>query len=503
MKRMGHKICIICTNDAHCALCFGAHGIGFDGVVAVVAKARRRYGVQNVCLVDSGDALGVGALGCISAGEIPLAVMNRAGYVAACPGNADLTFGPARMLELSCAASFEFVCANLVDLVSSKPVFAPYRLCDVGGLRVAFVGVVTPLAASAFEASAFATHSQSHIWDCSSDNEGRRLYRAVQNAVDDARTHGADIVVLLSHLGQTGEHSAFRSDVVVANTHGIDLVCDGHSHERYCQRVSDLRGHEVVIVQGGLKLACANVVEIDAQSLAIKVTAVDVFSVQPDDTMSRFVDSCIEPWKGSLDKGICALPCFLAAQDEAGSWLVRRQETNLGDLVADAWCDALDADIALVPSWVIRDNLASGQVSMHQLYEVLCLGHNITCVKVSGQVICDALAFAVCAYPKPNRYWLQVSSSLSFAFDASCSTVSDVRIGGKPICAQSVYTVAGVDFMIQAGKGAYGMFAVSQPVDCDAVRDVDALARYLSKLGQEELCRCYANPDGAGRIRVL
>ncbi len=503
MKRMGHKICIICTNDAHCALSYGPQGIGFDGVAAVAAKARRRYGAQNVCLVDSGDALGVGALGCISAGEIPLAAMNRAGYVAACPGNADLTFGPARMLELSRAASFEFVCSNLIDLDSSKPVFASYRLCDVGGLHVAFVGVVTPLAASAFEASAFAAHSQSLMWDCSSDGDGRKLYGAVQSAVDDARTHGADIVVLLSHLGQAGEHSAFRSNVVVANTHGIDLVCDGHSHERYCRRVHDLHGHEVVIVQGGLKLACTNVVEIDVQSHEIKVTAVDASSVQPDDTMSHFIDSCIDPWKSRLDKEICVLPCFLSAQDEAGSWLVRRQETNLGDLVADAWCDALDADIALVPSWVIRDNLASGQVSMHQLYEVLCLGHNLTCVKVSGQVICDALAFAVCAYPKPNRYWLQVSSSLSFAFDASCGMVSNVCVGGKPICARDAYTVAGVDFMVKAGKGAYEMFAASQPVDCDTVRDVDALARYLVKISQEELCGRYANPDGAGRISVL
>ncbi len=498
---MGRKICIICTNDIHCALEHTPGCLGLDGAAGLVRDAKRAYGSDNVCLVDSGDALGVGALGCVSRGELPLRAMGECGYLCACPGNADLTFGLARMQELSAAAPFDFVCCNLLDAASGKPLFAPYTLHDIGGCLVAFVGVITPLAASALEASEFANPACAAQVDCCAAADGLVLYEAVQSAVDDAHAAGAQIVVLLSHLGQEGERSCFRSDALAANTHGIDLIADGHSHQVYRRYIRNAHGSDVLVVQGGLRLSWAHVVEIDLDSGYIEARAFYCDDVQTCDAMSRKIRKAARPWQDYLACPIAALPCELYACDRDGSWLVRSVETNLGDLVADAWCDALDADIALVPAWVIRANLPQGPVTMRDLLETLCLGHTIGSVQASGRAIAEALSFASAKRPHSNRYWLQVSQALSFK--AGRGEVCDVLVNGQPIDPDGFYTLAGIDFMVAGGKGGFKVFASCAYATDSRIKDVEALAAYLQSLSPHEVLKLYGDPQGAGRIELL
>ena len=77
----------------------------------------------------------------------------------------------------------------------------------------------------------------------------------MQGAVDEARAAGAEFVVLLAHLGQTGQPSQWRSDTLVSRCEGINVVIDGHSHEEYVQIVQDRNGDDVVIAQTGTQFS--------------------------------------------------------------------------------------------------------------------------------------------------------------------------------------------------------------------------------------------------------
>ena len=502
---MSDKICIVCTNDIHCAVQSTPGTLGLEGIAGAVCALRERYGRDRVLLADSGDALGVGALGCISKGAVPLAALAACGYAAACPGNADLTFGLEHMRSLAAKSPFPFVCCNLLDAKSGNPVFAPYATVEAAGCKVAFVGAVTPLAVSALEASIYKDPSGAQRADCSAADNGTELYARIQAAVDDARADGARIVVLLAHLGQAGEKPCFTSLAVAANTTGIDLIADAHSHEVYSQRVQNATGGWVTIVQGGLKLECAHTVVFDLNSAEVQVERIEPGDFKPDDMVSHEIEAALDPYRQCLERVVATLPVSLAARDSNGGWLVRRQETNLGDLVADAWCAFFGADIALVPSWVIREDLPCGQVTMRDILEVCCLGHELACVRVSGKVLVDALSFAVSKLPRANRYWLQVSSGLSFCVQTGTTQVSDVRVNGEPVHADASYMLAGVDFMVDGGKGGFGMFASSEPASTQIRRvgDAEVLTAYLDRLDTQDIAARYGNANGQGRIRII
>lgn len=73
---------------------------------------------------------------------------------------------------------------------------------------------------------------------CQNDTTGQLLYDTVQKNVDECRRHGADFVVILSHLGMDADVDApFTSLDLIANTTGIDVVLDAHSHVEAACRI--------------------------------------------------------------------------------------------------------------------------------------------------------------------------------------------------------------------------------------------------------------------------
>lgn len=69
-----------------------------------------------------------------------------------------------------------------------------------------------------------------YIYDILGGDDGRKLYDAVQKAIDKAKALGADIIIGLGHLGVDPSSSPWTSEEVIANTTGFDAFIDGHSH---------------------------------------------------------------------------------------------------------------------------------------------------------------------------------------------------------------------------------------------------------------------------------
>lgn len=497
---MENKLVFICTNDMHCAVAGDESHLGLDGVAALKRSLEASYGDDNVCLVDAGDALGVGVAGCVSGGEVPLRLMEACGYAALCPGNADVSFGARHIVELAQSSILPFVCCNMRDAATGTSLFRGYVLSEVAGVAVGFVGVTTPLCHAGTEAVDFADPGRAVELDCCQDPSGAQLAAAVQDAVDAVRAEGAQVVVLLAHLGQGGEHAVFRSDAVVAATVGIDLAVDGHSHEIYLQQSPNRDGKLVPIVQGGLEFAAASVVVLDGSGGLLEMRSVTRNDVELDDNMSHEITAEMLPYEKDLSRSVCRLPVSLRVRDDDNSWLVRRVETNLGDLVADAVREAFDVDVALVPSWVLRDDLPCGEVTMGDVYRLHPLSHKVCSVRVKGTLILEALQESVSRQPSGHRYWLQVSEGLSVRFDLESRKVVEVKLGGMPLKEDAEYTLAGLDFMVAGGGSGYPTFEGCEVLS-GSIPLVDAVAAYLRSLDPVDVAACYGNAvGGMGRI---
>ena len=515
------QIVILCTNDVHCEIdqWKDADGtvenLGYSGVAAYKQEMETQCGAENVTLVDAGDAIQGKAVGTLSEGAYLVDIMNQVGYDYAVPGNHEFDYGMDKFLALAAGdhkkAEYTYLCANFRDK-NGELIFQPYEIVDYGEVQVAYVGISTPETMAKSTPTHFQDEDGNYIYSFGGD--GDKLYADVQSAVDQAHKEGADYVVAVAHLGQNGITKAWRSDEVIANTTGIDVMFDGHSHERLEQQVKAKDGKDVLLLQTGHNLTAMSKVTIDADSGKIEgelVTGYDGSDAKTDDLLKSIHAQLDE----KLEVQIGTLNVDLIAEDEQENQLVRSQETNLGDFCADAYRTELHADVALVNGGGIRANVAKGTVTYGDIIDVHPYNNQLSVAEVTGQQLLDALEMGARLYPEPSGGFLQVSG-ITYEIDTSVPShvvvddksafvkvdgeyrVKNVTVGGAPLDLKKTYRLASHDYMLKQGGDGMTMFQSCNFPESEVMLDNQALILYMDGLDET----LYQNRDGEGRIRL-
>lgn len=216
----------------HCG-CRG--GLGGLGRRAAAVAAVRAEGFP-VFLLDAGDAFLRARPGQRAArpdaqvrAEAMAGWLGRMGLDLQVPGGKDLQLGWPRLRRLLTRGGITAVAANLVEGPAGVPAAAAWRVLERQGFRLGVVGVVAP-----------------DLTLAASDGDLRLLppREPVQAAVDAAREVGVDALVLLSHLGFSGDLALLRE------LRGVDVVVGGRTGERL-ERPVVLSG--VPVVQAGVR----------------------------------------------------------------------------------------------------------------------------------------------------------------------------------------------------------------------------------------------------------
>lgn len=253
------EIVILHTNDVHCGV---DENIGYAGVSAY--KKQIAAEGKPVFLIDVGDEINGGFMGDITKGESIIRVMNEMGYNLAVPGNHEFDYGVDNFLRLTEMADFPYICCNFMDLGTGKTVLDPYRIEEIGGWRIAFVGVTTPNVILNDKKKTFKNREGEYAYGFMEGDEGRNMYAAVQESVDAARAEGVDYCILLSHLGTKPEESPYTVYEAVQNTRGIDAVLDAHSHVIIdAEKVKNADGEEISVTQCGYFVQALGKLTID------------------------------------------------------------------------------------------------------------------------------------------------------------------------------------------------------------------------------------------------
>ena len=534
-------VVILHTNDVHCELSNAKTKLGYAALINYAKTQREKYGEANVKLVDAGDNVQGGFEGSFTKGEAPAQVIGACGYDLLIPGNHEFDYGQEQFFALRQTEGVPYVCCNYLDAGGTR-VFDAYRVLEyptaAGAVRVAFVGATTPSTLTSSSPNSFKDKDGNIIYSFCGDESGQKLYDAVQAAVDEARDEGkADYVVLVAHLGETGSISQWRSDAVVAHTSGIDVVVDGHSHEMYVQTVQNKAGEDVVIAQTGTKFQSFGRIEINpadgTATASLDATGIDGVSAElikewsgEDATIAELVaklEGEMEQRKKSpVGTSEELLRCL---SDDGLSWIVRKQETNLGDLCADAVLyfasnRGLVCDLVAVNGGGIRANIAAGTVTYGDLVSVHPYMNQLCSLKVSGQHVLDMLEVGAMKQPEESGGFLQVSEGVSYTVRTDIPTpvvlkdddsalegfsgerrVKHARIDGKDIDPAAEYTVAGSLYVLVQGGNCMPIPANA----ADAVFlgvDVDALTEYIQVNLKGDIGEGYADEAGQGRIVV-
>lgn len=487
------SIVILYENDVHCAIDNYAKLAGLRDAIEATDTAW-------VAVVCSGDYLQGGVAGSLSEGQYIVDIMRQIHYDAVTIGNHEFDYGGERMKELVAQIQAPVVCTNFFDAGAAAPYYAPYVICRYGDRRVAYVGVLTP-ETMMDESYSFYDENGNLIYDLHTDE----VPQLVQTAVDQARKEGADYVVLLSHMGEKQPILGISSHDLVAATRGIDIVLDGHTHSVIIRdEVANRDGQTVPVTQTGTQFANIGkmVISPDGRISTTLINQQEFSFTSP--VVQHTIDSVYQLLDEVTHKQLATCPFELTINGSDGKRLVRNGETNMADIITDAFREIAQAQIGLCNGGGIRASIPAGIITYGDVINVLPFNNQMVRVEASGSTIIAMLESCTASLPDESGVFPQVAG-LRYTVHQRSHTVTNVDVYDDvagtwmPILPTGTYTIGTTDYCAEDGMN--GLLQQCPRVTLPNQYDGDTFADYLETTLGGVVPNRYASPQG--RITIL
>ena len=546
-------VTILYTNDVHTYIDKQSPKLTY----AAIADLKQSYqnAGKDVLLVDAGDHVQGTAYGSMDEGASIIKLMNAAGYDVATPGNHEFDYGMDRAKAIMKEADFPYLSCNWVDLRTTLRVLPSVKVFVRGGRRIAFVGVTTPETFTKSTPAYFMDKAQrKYIYDIQGGEDGKKLYDAVQKAIDKAKLL-ADVVIGLGHLGVDPSSSPWTSEEVIAHTSGFDAFIDGHSHTvMENKQVQDASGKAVTLTQTGSYFANVGEMTIAADG------TITTKLIPTHEGMDAGIAAMQTGWVNTVDdmlgeKIAVGDSDFYVSDPATGKRRIRSAETNLGDFVADGIytyfneVEKLHCDVAIMNGGGIRADVPAGDWTFKTCKQVSPFGNVACLMSVTGKQIQDALEFAARFAGKDgkeNGGFLQVAGAtyeihtdipntvqtdeknVWIGSATGTPRVQNVKIYDKasgsylPLDPGATYALAGMNYTLRNLGDGFAMFDGAELIKDYVSEDYLVMSTYAMTFGgvdAEGLPHLssansvlaeypgylldYENPYGAGRISIL
>ena len=546
-------VTILYTNDVHTYIDKQSPKLTY----AAIADLKQSYqnAGKDVLLVDAGDHVQGTAYGSMDEGASIINRMNAAGYDVATPGNHEFDYGMDRAKAIMKEADFPYLSCNWVDLRTTLRVLPSVKVFVRGGRRIAFVGVTTPETFTKSTPAYFMDKAQrKYIYDIQGGEDGKKLYDAVQKAIDKAKLL-ADVVIGLGHLGVDPSSSPWTSEEVIAHTSGFDAFIDGHSHTvMENKQVQDASGKAVTLTQTGSYFANVGEMTIAADG------TITTKLIPTHEGMDAGIAAMQTSWVNTVDdmlgeKIAVGDSDFYVSDPATGKRRIRSAETNLGDFVADGIytyfneVEKLHCDVAIMNGGGIRADAHAGDWTFKTCKQVSPFGNVACLMSVTGKQIQDALEFAARFAGeggKENGGFLQVAGAtyeihtdipntvqtdeknVWIGSATGTPRVQNVKIYDKasgsylPLDPNKTYALAGMNYTLRNLGDGFAMFDGAELIKDYVSEDYLVMSTYAmifdgaDAAGLPHLSSAnsplaaypgyllnYEQPYGAGRITIL
>ena len=235
-------------------------------IATLVQEAKKRD--PNVLYVDAGDIEETNTpLSSLTKGVAMHRLMNAAGCDAAAVGNGGLLrYSQSILQAYAQAAGYPIFLANLVQAGGAAiPGVRPSGLLERGGCRLGFIGLTDPY------------NSYTTMFGLTS----LELAPLVRRLAADLRAQGADLIVVLSHLGWQHRQPREYNDLALAQAlqDDIDLMIGAHTHHLL---PSGEQVGRVWVAQTGCYAEHLGQIELEGDQNGWRVVSCRVHAVKPD-----------------------------------------------------------------------------------------------------------------------------------------------------------------------------------------------------------------------------
>ncbi len=464
-----------------------ASGTAMGGYARLKAyKGRLEASGRKVLLLCSGDAI-QGTMAFRFFGGFPdIEMMNLCGFSGMALGNHEFD----GKLDVFCKAfgkaRFPLLSANLHFPPGSpiESLVKPFLFLDVPigseSLKVALIGLTDEMLLD--------TMPRGFLPGVQVDDAFKTLRRLLPKI----NKGKPDAIFVLSHLGWPRELG------LAEEFSDLSGVLGGHTHlfvDPPILRKTD-RGHQVLSEPGeyGRSLTRYDLRFSPSGSATrmevVGAALVGMTSDLPQDPVvkaevDRYASETSEKGKTVLGEAMCRL--------EGDRPMIRMQETNLGNLIADGMVKALPADMALVNGGGIRVTVPKGPITIGTCLDVLPFENYLTRVKLTGrnlQRLVEQIADGILFFPGYGGFpHISGGAKLKIGYDGVT-----LELGGKPIEPEKTYSVTTMDFLSTGGNGM-SEFLGAVSSETSPILISDSLIEMVKSLGKVE-------PKIEGRLEI-
>ncbi len=343
------RVTIVHTNDLH------GHVEKAPAMAAVAQRARAAN--PHTLFLDAGDCITGTPISTLYQGRPIFEIISLMGYDAVAIGNHEFDHGWPLLREFQELCDPPLLCANARDPEGRAFGDAPYRVFELGGVRVGVIGLVTEQVPTLTvkKASAGCTFGDP--------------IAAARELVPKVRKE-CDVVVLLTHVGV--EHDAALAGAV----EGIDLIVGGHSHTELKE---PLEVNGTRIVQASSYGRRVGIVELYWDREDRRLTNVQGHLVKIDPrTMPNapLVKKAVDAWESKVAERV--------------SIVIGRADRKMGrkalrSALERIYRDVLETDFGYQNTGGIRADLAAGEISVRDVWTILPFDNTLVRMRLKGE----------------------------------------------------------------------------------------------------------------------
>ena len=413
---------------------------GYAKLASVVQK--EKAGSKHSIFVHAGDAYSPSLLSTMDKGKSAVDMLNAVGVDYMVLGNHEWDFGPEITRERVWESNFPVLASNARDK-DGLPIDGTVRtaMINVGPFRVGIMGLIT---------------TNTKVIANAGSDDFLPVLDTAKVLAKELKGQGANLIVALAHLD-------FLEDMELVQSGLVDVVLSGHDH--YYISWDD---GKTVWMDSGENSEKVGVMDVHLKSFMKR--GKKRFSWEAD---MRFVDTKNVPEDRTIALKIKKYDKFLSKEldiqiGKTNTKLdshrntVRTREAAIGNLIADAMRDGVNADIGFANGGGIRAGkiyTPGTIITRRDMLLEMPFGNVVVKLRLTGAQIWDALENGVSQVENNAGRFPQVSG-LSFTYKKGVSKGSrivSVKIGGQNLNKNRSYTVATNNYAAGGGDG-YSVF---------------------------------------------
>ena len=348
----------------------------------------------------------------------------------------EMTLGEKRVMEIvngDFKGKVSFIAQNIKTADFGDMVFNPYVMKVQNGVQVAIIGQAfpyTPIANPRYFTP---------DWTFGIQEEN------MQKTIDEVRSKGAKVVVLLSHNGMDVDLK------MASRVRGLDAILGGHTHDGVPIPVKVKNAGGVTLVtNAGSNSKFLGVLDFDVKGgkpVDFRYKLFPIFSnmIPADPTMSKLITKIRAPYETKLNEKLATTEGLL----------YRRGNFNgsFDQLILDGLMSQKNAEIAFSPGFRWGTSLLPGQaITRENLLDQTAITYPYTTVtNMTGETIKTILEDVADNLFNPDPYYQQGGDmvrvgGMQYTIDpvqTAGKRIMDMRLNGKAIEANKTYKVAG------------------------------------------------------------